>query len=105
MKELVMTFDRSAGGLLTVRLPHPTERISEAFIRSWMSEVMTSKLFEQDTGNELYLNHTFPHFNPDLTDEELQTLGREYAELFYGCRGPVGRLLSYDLDGGAEERY
>lgn len=52
MKELVMTFDRSAGGLLTVRLPHPQEKISEAFIRSWMSEVMTSKLFEQDTGNE-----------------------------------------------------
>ena len=48
-------------------------------------------------GNELYLNHTFPHFNPDLTDEELQTLGREYADLFYGCRGPVGRLLSYDV--------
>ena len=52
MKELVMTFERSTGGLLTVRLPHPTERISEAFIRSWMSEVMTLKLFEQDTGAE-----------------------------------------------------
>ena len=41
----------------------------------------------------------------DLTDEELQALGREYADLFYGCRGPVGRLLYYDLDGGAEDRY
>ena len=56
-------------------------------------------------GNDIYQNHTFPNFNPDLTDEELQALGREYADLFYGCRGPVGRLLYYDLDGGTEDRY
>ena len=56
-------------------------------------------------GNDIYQNHTFPNFNPDLADEELQTLGREYADLFYGCRGPVGRLLSYDLEVGTEDRY
>ena len=38
--------------MLTIRLPHPQEKISEAFIRSWMAEVMTNKLFEQDTGAE-----------------------------------------------------